>query len=130
MIGMDAARPSGYPVPLLDELIQTAELNTIVADHAAAEFLRRRFELELAGAPTGSFGRTYRVIGTGRPGVEIGWTGAQPVRGTGARSESAAEPPRLERRLDVGRSSESWASRVSASRVCCTSSGSASPKAA
>ncbi len=56
----------------LDQLIQIAEPNTIVVDHTAAEFLRRRFELEPAGVGAGLPGRKYRVIGPGRTGFAWG----------------------------------------------------------
>jgi len=61
MIGMDAADRRETRA-LLEQLLDAAEPNSIVADQAAAEFLRRRFELESAGASA----RVYRVIGPGR----------------------------------------------------------------
>jgi transcriptional regulator with AAA-type ATPase domain/tetratricopeptide (TPR) repeat protein len=63
MIGMDAADRRETRA-LLAQLLEAAEPNSIVADYAAAEFLRRQFEMESAGAP----GRMYRVIGPGRTG--------------------------------------------------------------
>jgi DNA-binding NtrC family response regulator/tetratricopeptide (TPR) repeat protein len=69
MIGMDATDRREARA-LLEQLLQMAGPNSIVADHAAAAFLQRRFELESAGASTVPSGRTYRVIGPGRAGFE------------------------------------------------------------
>jgi transcriptional regulator with AAA-type ATPase domain/tetratricopeptide (TPR) repeat protein len=46
----------------LDRLLKIAEPNTILADDAAAEFLRRGFDLEPVGVIAGSSGPTYRVM--------------------------------------------------------------------
>jgi DNA-binding NtrC family response regulator len=65
----------------LDRLIQSAQPNTILADHAAAEFLRRRFELEPAGVVAGPPGLTYRVVRPGGTGLEVGGRGLSPFVG-------------------------------------------------
>jgi len=80
MIGMDAADRREARA-LLEQLLQTAEPYSIVADHVAAEFLRRRFDLESVGASAGPSGRKYRVIGPGRTGFESGGRELSPFVG-------------------------------------------------
>jgi DNA-binding NtrC family response regulator/tetratricopeptide (TPR) repeat protein len=78
--GMDAAeRQQAYDA--LDRLVQNAAPNTIVVDHAAAQFLQRRFELEPAGAIAGSTTSMYRLVGRGRTGFEVRGQGLSPFLG-------------------------------------------------
>ena len=80
--GMDAAnRRETYTT--LDRLIQSATPNTIVVDHAAAEFLQRRFELEPAGATVESPSSVFRLVGRGRTGFDVGGHGLSPFLGRG-----------------------------------------------
>src|SRR5262249_14322910 len=99
MIGMDAADRRNTRA-VLDQLIQTADPYAIVADHAAAEFLRRRFELEPAGAPTGALGQTYRVIGPGRTAFEAGGRELSPFVG---RDQDLNPLQNLLTRVETGR---------------------------
>ena len=75
--GMDGADRREIRVAL-DGLIGNSEYNSIVADEAAAEFLRRRFELEPSGAQPP---RHFRLLGPGRTGFEIGARGLTPFVG-------------------------------------------------
>jgi len=56
--------------PLLEELLQAAEPNTILVSEAAAAFLRRRFEVVPAAA--GAAPKIYRLAGRERVGLEVG----------------------------------------------------------
>jgi transcriptional regulator with AAA-type ATPase domain/tetratricopeptide (TPR) repeat protein len=78
--GMDASdRRETYTA--LDQLVQSATPNSIVVDHAAAQFLQRRFELEPAGAIGGSPSSMYRLVGRGRTGFEVDGQGLSPFVG-------------------------------------------------
>ena len=69
--GMDASdRRRAWSV--LEELVETAEPDTIVVDSNTARFLERRFELSPMGTGTGLAGPVYRVVGHERSGFEVG----------------------------------------------------------
>jgi DNA-binding NtrC family response regulator/tetratricopeptide (TPR) repeat protein len=65
----------------LDRLLQGAEPNTIVADDAAAEFLRRGFDLEKLGAIAGTSGPSYRVTKPKGLAFQAGGRGLSPFVG-------------------------------------------------
>src|SRR5262245_27495910 len=82
----------------LARLLQGTEFNTIVVDQRAAEFLRRRFELEPAGA--GVLDRVYRVRGPGRTEFAMGGRSLSPFVG---RNQDLSALQNLLRRGEEGR---------------------------
>jgi transcriptional regulator with AAA-type ATPase domain/tetratricopeptide (TPR) repeat protein/ABC-type lipoprotein export system ATPase subunit len=97
--GMDAADRMEVRTSL-DQLIQAAEPNTIVADDGAAEFLRRRFELQPTGVAGASAARKYRVIGPGGTGFEWGGRELSPFVG---RDQDLTPLQSLLERAEAGR---------------------------
>src|SRR5499433_760201 len=65
----------------LDQLLQSAEPNTILAYDAAAEFLRRGFDLERLGVIAGLPGPTYRVTRPKGFAFQAGGRGLSPFVG-------------------------------------------------
>jgi transcriptional regulator with AAA-type ATPase domain/tetratricopeptide (TPR) repeat protein len=80
LAGMDATERQEVRTRL-DRLLQNAEPNTILADDAAAEFLRRGFDLEPLGVIGGSPGPTYRVTRPRGFAFQAGGRGLSPFVG-------------------------------------------------
>ncbi|MBI3457548.1 MAG: sigma 54-interacting transcriptional regulator [Candidatus Rokubacteria bacterium] len=69
MIDQDAKRGAWV---VLDELVERAEPNTVLASGAAAPFLDRRFELQPMGSLERTPGHAYRLGGLERAGLRLG----------------------------------------------------------
>ena len=80
LAGMDSLERQNVRARL-DQLLQIAEPGSIVADDAAAEFLRRRFELDPLGLVAGSSVPAYRVTRPRGSGFEAGGRGLSPFVG-------------------------------------------------